>query len=122
MSPSQASELPSLCMRTEPIELEVFQHLLHAVAEERGAALRRTAFSPNIKERRDYSGALLDAASNVLGGWPTLTFCGWGTLQIPWDAEILPGRPASVRGQPGKLRIEGTAPPRRGDATFYVRH
>ena len=31
-----------------------------------GAALRRTAFSPNIKERRDYSCALFDAAGNVL--------------------------------------------------------
>ena len=31
-----------------------------------GAALRRTAFSPNIKERRDYSCALFDAAGEVL--------------------------------------------------------
>ena len=53
-------------MRPDPIELEVFKHLFHAVAEEMGAALRRTAFSPNIKERRDYSCALFDAAGNVL--------------------------------------------------------
>jgi N-methylhydantoinase B len=53
-------------MRGDPIELEVFKHLFHAVAEEMGAALRRTAFSPNIKERRDYSCALFDAAGNVL--------------------------------------------------------
>jgi N-methylhydantoinase B len=53
-------------MRSDPIELEVFKHLFHAVAEEMGAALRRTAFSPNIKERRDYSCALFDAAGNVL--------------------------------------------------------
>ncbi len=53
-------------MRADPIELEVFKHLFHAVAEEMGAALRRTAFSPNIKERRDYSCALFDAAGNVL--------------------------------------------------------
>lgn len=53
-------------MRVDPIELEVFKHLFHAVAEEMGAALRRTAFSPNIKERRDYSCAPFDAAGNVL--------------------------------------------------------
>src|SRR5215472_15147987 len=31
-----------------------------------GAALRRTAFSPNIKERRDYSCALFDSAGQVI--------------------------------------------------------
>jgi N-methylhydantoinase B len=42
------------------VELEVFRHLFAALAEEMGAALRRAAFSPNIKERRDYSCALFD--------------------------------------------------------------
>ena len=41
-----------------PVEVEVFRHLFTALAEEMGAALRRAAFSPNIKERRDYSCAL----------------------------------------------------------------
>ena len=31
-----------------------------------GAALRRSAFSPNIKERRDYSCAVYDADGGVL--------------------------------------------------------
>jgi N-methylhydantoinase B len=53
-------------MPFDPIELEVFKHLFHAIAEEMGAALRRTAFSPNVKERRDYSCALFDAAGNAL--------------------------------------------------------
>jgi len=43
------------------VELEIFRHLFTALAEEMGAALRRAAFSPNIKERRDYSCALFDA-------------------------------------------------------------
>ncbi len=43
-----------------PVELEIFRHLFTALAEEMGAALRRAAFSPNIKERRDYSCALFD--------------------------------------------------------------
>ncbi|MDT8369884.1 MAG: hydantoinase B/oxoprolinase family protein, partial [Longimicrobiales bacterium] len=45
----------------DPVRLEVFRHLFSALTEEMGAALRRAAFSPNIKERRDYSCALLDA-------------------------------------------------------------
>jgi N-methylhydantoinase B len=53
-------------MYADPIELEVFKHLFHSIADEMGAALRRTAFSPNIKERRDYSCALFDAAGEAL--------------------------------------------------------
>jgi N-methylhydantoinase B len=53
-------------MRRDPIELEVFKSIFHSIAEEMGAALRRTAFSPNIKERRDYSCALFDASGQVV--------------------------------------------------------
>jgi N-methylhydantoinase B len=53
-------------MRSDPIELEIFKNLYHSMAEEMGAALRRTAFSPNIKERRDYSCALFDSAGEVI--------------------------------------------------------
>jgi N-methylhydantoinase B len=53
-------------MRADPVELEVFKHLLQSIAEEMGATLRRTAFSPNIKERRDYSCAVFNAAGEVL--------------------------------------------------------
>jgi N-methylhydantoinase B len=53
-------------MRRDPIELEIFKNLYHSIAEEMGAALRRTAFSPNIKERRDYSCALFDSAGDVI--------------------------------------------------------
>jgi hypothetical protein len=50
----------------DPIELEVFKNLYHSIAEEMGAALRRTSFSPNIKERRDYSCAIFDSRGNVI--------------------------------------------------------
>jgi len=53
-------------MRRDPIELEIFKNLYHSIAEEMGAALRRTAFSPNIKERRDYSCAVFDGAGHVI--------------------------------------------------------
>ena len=51
---------------TDPIELAVFKNVFHSIAQEMGVALRRTAFSPNIKERRDYSSALFDAGGNII--------------------------------------------------------
>jgi N-methylhydantoinase B len=53
-------------MMRDPIELEIFKNLYHSIAEEMGAALRRTAFSPNIKERRDYSCAVFDSNAEVI--------------------------------------------------------
>ena len=50
----------------DPIELEIFKSIFHSIAEEMGAALLRTAFSPNIKERRDYSCAVFDADGQAL--------------------------------------------------------
>ena len=47
-------------MQFDPVKLEVFKSLFHSIAEEMGATLRRTAYSPNIKERRDYSTAVFD--------------------------------------------------------------
>ena len=41
-----------------PVELEVARHALAGVAEEMGVALRRAAYSPNIKERADCSAAV----------------------------------------------------------------
>jgi N-methylhydantoinase B len=52
--------------RRDPIELEIFKNIYHSIAEEMGAALRRTAFSPNIKERRDYSCAVFDSDGEVI--------------------------------------------------------
>jgi N-methylhydantoinase B/oxoprolinase/acetone carboxylase alpha subunit len=47
-------------MADDPVELEIFKNLFVAVAEEMGVTLCRTGFSPNIKERLDYSCALYD--------------------------------------------------------------
>src|SRR5947209_8520239 len=53
-------------MPVDAVELEVFRNLYHSIAEEMGAALRRTGFSPNIKERRDYSCAVFDRNAQVI--------------------------------------------------------
>ncbi len=50
----------------DPILLEIMKHMLTAVAEEMGAALGRTAFSPNIKERRDFSCAVFDPQGQMV--------------------------------------------------------
>src|SRR4051812_38491335 len=53
-------------MKTDPVRLEIFKSLFHAIAEEMGATLKRTAFSPNIKERRDYSCAVFNYTGDML--------------------------------------------------------
>ena len=44
----------------DPVELSLFASRLEAICDEMGATLRRTAFSPNIKDRLDYSCAIFD--------------------------------------------------------------
>jgi N-methylhydantoinase B len=84
----------------DPIELGLFKSAFHSIAEEMGAALRRTSFSPNIKERRDYSCAVFDAAGSVvamgdhmpvhLGSMPMSVRVAVDTLDLePGDVAIL---------------------------------
>jgi N-methylhydantoinase B/oxoprolinase/acetone carboxylase alpha subunit len=47
--------------RPDAIEFEIFKNLFVSIAEEMGETLCRTSFSPNIKERLDYSCAVYDA-------------------------------------------------------------
>lgn len=54
----------------EAIELELFTNRFSAIAEEMGAQLQRTAFSVNIKERLDFSCAILDADAELLVNAP----------------------------------------------------
>jgi N-methylhydantoinase B/oxoprolinase/acetone carboxylase alpha subunit len=53
-------------MRILPIEFEVFKNFFLAIAEEMGVTLRRTGFSPNIKERLDYSCAVYDSRGETI--------------------------------------------------------
>jgi N-methylhydantoinase B len=50
----------------DPTTLEIYRALYTSVAEEMGLTLRRTAHSPNIKERRDYSCAVFDSRGRVV--------------------------------------------------------
>jgi len=48
------------------IELEIFNKLFSAIAEEMGIVLRRSGFSPNIRERCDFSCALFDEKGQLV--------------------------------------------------------
>jgi len=49
------------------VELSLFASRISAICEEMGALLGRVAFSPNIRDRLDYSCALFDATGRLLG-------------------------------------------------------
>jgi N-methylhydantoinase B len=53
-------------MTIDPVELELMRNLFEAAAEEMGIVLQRVSFSANIKERRDFSCAIFDAAGDLL--------------------------------------------------------
>src|SRR5436305_2443878 len=50
----------------DPISLEIFRSALTAIAEEMGAVLMHSSYSPNIKERRDFSCALFDTRGQLI--------------------------------------------------------
>ena len=54
----------------EVIQLELFTQRFRAIAEEMGTQLQRTAFSVNVKERLDFSCALLDANAELVANAP----------------------------------------------------
>lgn len=57
---------PTLPDPIDPITLELYRHRLAGVAEEMGVTLRRTGYSPNIKERLDFSCAVFDGAGRMI--------------------------------------------------------
>ncbi len=53
-------------MSVDFISLGVFRSVFESVAEEMGITLQRAAFSPNIRERLDFSCAVFDAAGRMV--------------------------------------------------------
>lgn len=52
--------------QVDPISLEIFKSLFASVAEEMGVTLQRAAFSPNIRERLDFSCAVFDSGGRMV--------------------------------------------------------
>ena len=80
------------------IQLQVIGAALRAVAEEMGAVLVRSAFSANIKERRDCSTALFDASGRMIVQ----------AEHIPVHLGAMPEAVAAVRAcdpKPGELYV-----------------
>ncbi|MSP67951.1 MAG: hydantoinase B/oxoprolinase family protein, partial [Alphaproteobacteria bacterium] len=53
-------------MTLSAIKVELLRHALSSVVDEMYIALQRSAYSTNIKERRDHSTAIFDAAGRVV--------------------------------------------------------
>ncbi len=88
-------------MTVDAISLEVFKHLFAAVAEEMGVTLQRASFSPNIRERLDFSCAVFDAGARMiaqaahipvhLGSMPASVAAAVATFEalLPGDVIVL---------------------------------
>jgi len=57
-------------LRPEAVQLELFTHRFASIARQMGERLQRTAVSTNVKERLDFSCALLDAAGELVVNAP----------------------------------------------------
>jgi N-methylhydantoinase B len=118
-------------MRADPVRLEIFKNLFHSVAEEMGAALRRSAFSPNIKERRDYSCAVFDVNHDFLamgdhmpvhlGSMPMSVTAALQTLQLDCgDVALLNDPYAGGTHLPDLTMVMPVYAPRSKQPLFYV--
>jgi N-methylhydantoinase B len=115
----------------DPIELAIFQSAVHSIAEEMGAALRRTALSPNIRERRDYSCAIFDRQARViamgdhmpvhLGSMPMSVEAAVGAIDFnPGDIAILNDPYAGGTHLPDITVVLPIFPSGHADPAFYV--
>ncbi len=118
-------------MSVDPIRLEIFKNLFHSVAEEMGAALRRSAFSANIKERRDYSCAVFDAAGDVLamgdhmpvhlGSMPMSVQAALRAFKLgPGDVALLNDPYAGGTHLPDLTMVMPVFAPRSSRPLFYI--
>ena len=87
----------------DPLRLDVFRHLFAAAAEEMGAALLTSSFSPNIRERRDFSCALFDGNGRMIGQAAHVVDC------IHWYMNA--GFPEAVTCAGGKIHLQGVEIP-----------
>ncbi len=81
----------------DPVTLELFTNRFRAIAGEMGEMLRRTAISTNIRERLDYSCALLDADGELVVNAPHIpVHLGAMALCVQKAREALEYRPGDV--------------------------
>jgi N-methylhydantoinase B/oxoprolinase/acetone carboxylase alpha subunit len=84
-------------MRIHPIDFEIFKNLFLSIAEEMGVTLCRTGFSPNIKERLDYSCAVYDGTgATIAQGDHMPVHLGAMPLSVRAAIDALPMEPGDV--------------------------
>ena len=112
-------------------EIAVLGHALHSIAVEMGAALRRTAFSPNIKERRDYSSAVFNSDGDLiamgddmpvhLGSMPMSVSAVLATLRLaPGDVALLNDPYRGGTHLPDITMVAPVFLPGKAQPAFYV--
>ena len=118
-------------MKADPIKLEIFKSLYSSVAEEMGVSLRRSAFSPNIKERRDYScavfnrdGVLIAQGDHMpvhLGSMPMSVRAALDTLELgPGDIAVLNDPYAGGTHLPDVTMVAAVFRPSDSSPLYYV--
>ncbi len=82
--------LVTMLGKVHAVKLEIYRLLFTSVADEMGSVLKRTSYSPNIKERRDYSCAVFDAQGQVLAmGDHMPVHLGSMPLSVDWALKEL---------------------------------
>jgi len=115
-------------MKVNPILLEVFKNRFASIAEEMGVTLMRTAFSPNIKERRDFSCAVFDASGDMVAQAAHIpVHLGSMPLSVKAAIESIPMEEGDMvvlndpfKGGTHLPDITLVAPVFSGDLAFYV--
>jgi len=118
-------------VKTDPIELELFRHLLGSICEEMGIVLRKTAYSANIKERRDYSCAVYNEAGEPvamgdhmpvhLGAMPLSVSAATAAFRLaPGDVAILNDPFRGGTHLPDITAVAGVFLPGRRRPSFYL--
>jgi len=115
-------------MKVNPILLEVFKNRFVSIAEEMGVTLMRTGFSPNIKERRDFSCAVFDADGNMVAQAAHIpVHLGSMPLSVKAAIEAVPMAEGDMvvlndpfKGGTHLPDITLVAPVFAGDLAFYV--
>jgi N-methylhydantoinase B/oxoprolinase/acetone carboxylase alpha subunit len=116
---------------TSPVDLEIFRNLFVSIADEMGAVLRKTAFSANIKERRDYSCAVYGKAGETiamgdhmpvhLGAMPLSVQHALAAFRPgPGDVVILNDPFRGGTHLPDITAVSGVFPGKSATAEFYV--
>lgn len=83
--------------QSKEIQLELFTNRFKAIAEEMGALLERVSFSVNVKERLDFSCALLDADGYLVVNAPHIpVHLGSLGMCVRAVKEVLPMHPKDI--------------------------